>query len=228
MRNENPEKENQLKQETEKFSVLPEKSVEFNEDWSVTFPEVTLSNPLESLSYVREQEKAIISKLRESRDSNEYVINEVKEMLEDAFNWWYHSDNSRPKEKRPGEKSAVCSDCDYEWDKKYYVDWPIKFLSEYEGSLQKFMDLIAEELKNREYWWWDSLYVMCDRFWITVEEFKNMDTTSIIEMVKKDIKNIPSLNPSTCRNNMWEHLWVASFYLSAICWASEKLWYKGY
>jgi hypothetical protein len=35
------------------------------------------------LKYAREQEKAVISKLRES---NEYVISEVKEILEQLFN----------------------------------------------------------------------------------------------------------------------------------------------
>ena len=191
--------------------------------WTVTLPEKNFANLKEALAYTREQEKAIISKLRES---NEYIVNEVKEMLEDAFNWWYHSDNNLPKEEWGGEKSAVCNDYSYESAKIRYIDWPIKFLSEYEGSLQNFMDLVAEELKSREYWWWDSLYVMCDRFWVTVEEFKNMDTASIIEMVKKDIKKIPSLNPSTCSNDMRQHLWAAEFYCDAITNACKKLWYK--
>lgn len=173
------------------------------------------------MKYAREQEKIIISKLRES---NEYVINEVKEMLEDAFRWWYHSDKIR---EGRYEKSAVCSDHEYECAKSNYTERPIKFLSEYEGNLQNFMDLVAEELKNREYWCWNSLYILCDRFWITIEEFKKMDTVSIIEMVKKDIKNIQSLNPSTCYNNMGEHLWAAEFYYFVITAACRKLWYKG-
>ena len=53
-----------------------------------------------------------------------------------------------------------------------------------------------------------------------------MDAVSLIEKVKEDIKNIPSLNPSTCANNMNEHLWAASFYLYAIKQVCENLWYK--
>ncbi len=208
----------------ESHNILDDKSIILDEKtWTVTLPEKNLANLREALAYTREQEKVIISKLRES---NEYLVNEIKEMLEAAFQWWYHSDNNRPKEKRPGEKSAVCDDYNYESTKQYYIDWPIKFLSEYEGNLQNFMDLVAEELKDRESWRWDSLYVMCNRSWISVEDFKKMDTDSIIEMVKKDIKKIPRLNPSSCVNNMNEHLWAASFYLSAIRWACEKLWYK--
>ena len=209
---------------TETQNIVDDKFINIDKGtWAVVLPERKLANLQEALAYTREQEKAIISKLRES---NEYIVNEVKEMLEDAFNWWYHSDNNLPKEKRGGKKSAVCSDYSYESAKKRYIDWPIKFLSEYEGSLQDFMKLLAEELKSREFWWWDDLYIMCDRFWITVKEFKNMDTTSIIEMVKKDIKNIPSLNPSTCLNDMRQHLWAAEFYSDAIINACRKLWYK--
>lgn len=200
-----------------------EKTIEFRENWTVILPWVTLRNPSEALRYVREQEKMIVSKMRES---NEYVVNEVKEMLEDAFNWWYHSDNNRPKERRGGEKSAVCSDYDYESDKISFVEWPIKFLSEYEWSLQNFMDLVVEELKWREFWWWDNFNVMCKRFWVSKDELMKLDTVSFIEKMKKDIKNIPQLSPTTCANDMNEHLWAASFYLFAIKNACEKLWYK--
>lgn len=218
------EKLNQNKEVTkteESHNIFDDKSIVLNEEtWTVTLPEKKLANLREALAYTRKQEKAIISKLRES---NEYIINEVKEMLKNAFNWWYHSDKIR---EWWYKYSDVCSDDDYKSAKLNYTEKPIKFLSEYEGNLQNFMDLVAEELKSREYWWWNSLYIMCNRFWITVEEFKNMDTISIIEMVKKDIKNIPSLNPSTCANDMREHLWAANFYYYAITDACKKLWYK--
>jgi hypothetical protein len=43
---------------------------------------VTLSNPSEALKYIRSLENSTISKLRES---NEYVINEIKDILEKAY-----------------------------------------------------------------------------------------------------------------------------------------------
>ena len=208
---------------SEKSNILPETQLKFNEDGTVTIPEVTLWNPSEALKYIRELENSTILKLRES---NEYIINEVKEMLETAFQWWYHSDNNRPKERRGGEKSAVCSDHDYDFDKKYYLDSPIKFLSEYKWNLQKFMDLLAQEIKWREFWCWNDLYIMCERFWISIEELKNMDSMSLIELIKEDIKNIPLLNNTTCCNNTWEHLWAARFYLNSIKSVCEKFWYK--
>lgn len=213
--------QNEVTKAKKSHNVLSDEPIIINErTGTVTLPEKNLANLKEALAYTREQEKAIISKLRES---NEYVVNEVKEMLEEAFNWWYHSDKIR---EGWYKYSAVCSDYDYKSAKSKYTEGPIKFLSEYEGDLQNFMDLVAEELKNRKYWWWNSLHILCDRFWITVEEFKKMDTASIIEMVKKDIKNIPSLYPSTCSNDIREHLWAAEFYYFAITNACKKLWYK--
>lgn len=207
----------------EKSDILPEIKLQFNEDGSVTIPEVTLSNPSEALKYIRLQENNIISKIRES---NEYVVNEVKEMVESAFDWWYHHDKFRDWPEEWYTKSANCSDYNYDSNKEYYVDWPIKFLSEYKWNLQNFMDLLAQEIKRREFWRWNSLYVMCKRFGVSVEELKNMDTVSLIELIKNDIKNIPSLNQSTQMGDMNERLWAGNFYLSAIRDVCKKLWYK--
>lgn len=206
----------------EKTDILPEKQLKFNEDGTITIPEVTLQNPLETLKYLKQQEEKVVSKLRES---NEYVVKEIKWMLEDAFQYWFHSDKIKVIEPWY-TKSQVCSDHDYEFSKRYYVDLPIEFLSKYEWKLQNFMELLAQELKEREFWWGDSLYVLCQRFGISIEELKQMDTTSIVKIIKNDIKNIPSLSPTTQLGNMKEHLWAAKFYLTLIQSVCEKLWFK--
>lgn len=203
--------------------ILPKDQLIFNPDGSVTLPNVTLWNPLEALKFLDNQRNLIIKELRES---NEYVINEVKDMIESAFDGGYHHDAFRYWPEEWYTKSANCSDYNYESDKDHYVNWPIKFLSEYTWSLQNFMDLLAQEIKWREFWWWNSLYVMCERFGISIDELKNMDNQSLIELIKNDIKNIPSLRNSTCWNDMWERLWAASFYLEAIKSVCKKFWYR--
>ena len=207
--------DNTTAEKTEKF---PEKNVQFNEDGSITIPEVTLWNPVETLNFLRYQEKKVLSKLRES---NEYVVNEVKEMLEDAF-YWTWSDKYPDKENSHYEYSYS-----YQHDKRVSVDHPLKFLSKYQWDLSKLSDFIAQALKNRrKAWYWNTFEVLCRRFWVSENELLNMDTASIIDKMKEDIKNIPSLKISTCYNDMYERAWSGHAYIFIIKDALECLWYN--
>ena len=71
----------------EKFETMNDSTVEkakefseviFNEDGSVTSPEVTLWNPYEALRYFDEQNKLVLKKIREE---NEPVIKEISDLL---------------------------------------------------------------------------------------------------------------------------------------------------
>lgn len=71
----------------EKFETMSDSTVEkakefseviFNEDGSVTSPEVTLWNPYEALRYFDEQKKLVLKKIREE---NEPVIKEISDLL---------------------------------------------------------------------------------------------------------------------------------------------------
>ena len=174
-------------------------SIEIADDWSVTLPEVTLSNPSEALKFVRKQERALVSKLRES---NEYVVNEVKEMLEQIFN------------SRDGKKKM-----EWYWDGKYdtpnghhydnyeefqkgrYIWEPIEFLTNYEWSLSIFMKRLDQKLKYR----WDSwrfnprIVKRWNLDWFTQDEMSKLpreefimriEGASLIEKFKEDIKKI--------------------------------------
>jgi len=227
MVNEKLDNEKKLNQGTEKTEILPEKKLSFNEDWSVTFPEVTLSNPLESLKYAREQEKAVISKLRES---NEYVISEVKEILEQLFNWW-----SWKERKWYGGSTYTTSKWHYyenyeSYKRGCFVDEPIEFLENYEWSLSKFMDKLDEKLKED---WMIGVYKpkyisvkmknKLNELWRR-EELKSSDLKDIsfVELFKEEIQNLSKMPEST--SDDFYHL--KSQYLWYIIRVCEDLWYK--
>lgn len=205
------------KPEIESNNPLNENAIVFNEKkWTVTLPKTTLANLWEALSYLKELEQLITYEMRKS---NEYVVKEITDILNNAFNWWYNFD--RIDSKNWHNKSDVCNDHSYDSNKSYYVEKPLKFLSEYEWDLWRFMDSVAQEIKLREMWWWEDFNNMCKRFWVSKDELEDMDTVSLIQKIKEDINNIHLLTPITYR------LWVAKFYLSVILKVCEDFWYKG-
>lgn len=196
---------------SEKSDILPEAQLKFNEDGSVTIPEVTLSNPSEALKYIRSLENSTLSKLRES---NEYVLNEVKELLEGALSWIIYE-----KKITDYENSRY-----YQDQKETYVEKPLKFLSKYKGNLSQFMDIIAETLKTAYEPAADCLW-MRDRFWVSKEELSSMDTISIIKKMKKDMNTMHGYNPY--RGSLGRS-WTGEYYLVIIEESLKKLWYDKY
>ena len=228
MVNEKLDNETQLKKGTEKAETLPEKSVKFKEDWSVVFPEVTLSNPLESLKYVRAQEKLIISKLRES---NEYVISEVKEILELLFNWWsgkklpdWYGDGSRTTSKWHHYENREA------YQRGCFVDEPIEFLENYEWSLSKFMDKLDEKLKED---WMIGVYKpkyisvkmknKLNELWRR-EELKSSDLKDIsfVELFKEEIQNLSKM-PESTSDDFYHLKYQYMWNIIRVC---QDLWYK--
>lgn len=63
---------------SEKYDILPETQLQFNEDGSVTSPEVTLWNTHEALRYFDEQRKLVLERIREE---SEPVIKEISNLL---------------------------------------------------------------------------------------------------------------------------------------------------
>jgi len=196
---------------TEKSDILPESQLKFNEDGSVTIPEVTLSNQSEALKYIRSLEKGTLSKLRES---NEYVINEVKKILEGALSWIIYE-----KKITDYENSRY-----YQDQKETYVEKPLKFLSKYKGNLSQFMDIIAETLKTAYYPAADCIW-MRDRFWVSKEELSSMDTISIIKKIEKDINTFQEHGYNNPYRGSLGRSWAGEYYLLIIEEALKKLWY---
>lgn len=225
----NPEKDlinqwEKLPQSQEKKNDF-EKSIEFNENWSVTLPWVTLWNPSEALRYVREQENQIISRMRES---NEYVISEVKKMLELLFNWWSWKD---------GDGSYMTP----EWrvinhEQFYrgnYVENPIAFLENHEWSLSRFMDKLEEELK--EDWImqrYNPKYISRKtknkldelREWKSISELYSMDLEDIsfVEIFKEEIQKLSNM-PESESEDFYHLKFNYMRYIIRVC---ENLWYK--
>lgn len=199
-------------QNWEKTQILPEKQLQFNENGSITIPEVTLWNPNEVLKYLKNQEKIIIAKLRES---NNNVFNEVKWMLEN-IQWWLESywDKLPP--------------AFYQrWKKEKNADMLLKFLSEYEWSLENFMDVLVANFKKQIGRWDDDrFYMMCRRIGISKDEFMKLDNQKIIEKIKEDINKIPTIDDRHVPS-WWLHdrYHVANFYFSIIQNTCTDFWY---
>lgn len=207
-----------------------EKNIQINENWSITLPEVTLWNLPEALRFVKNQEKSIISKMRES---NEYVINEVKEMLELLFNnWsgrklteWYSSIGCEY------ETSKWHHYKNYEDYKRwYFIEEPIEFLENYKWSLSNFMDRLEEDLKNEwimtrykpKYINWKTQNKLNELRWKSVNELKWMDLSGIsfVEIFKEEIKNLSEMPES---DSLYRLKFNYIHYILGIC---EELWYK--
>lgn len=207
-----------------------EKDIQFDENWSVTLPEVTLWNPSEALRFVRAQEKKLISKMRES---NEYVINEVKEMLELLFNRW----SGRKLPEWYGDGPYRTSKGHYyknhdEYQRWYFVEEPIEFLENHEWSLSDFMDRLEDELKEE---WimqrYNPKYINVRtqnkldelrRIPISELEWMDLSEVSFVEIFKEEIKNLSEMPES--ESDKFYHL--KFFYMSYILRICEKLWYK--
>lgn len=207
-----------------------EKSIQFDESWTVTLPEVILSNPFEALRFVRNQERKILSKMRES---NKYVIDEVKEMLELLFNRWsgkkvvdWYADNSY-------ETSKWHQYANYEEYQRWcFVFEPIEFLENHEWSLSNFMDMLEKELKeewilqryNPQYINNNTQNKLNELRWKSIKELRWMDLSNIsfVEIFKEEIKNLSKMPES--ESEYFYHLkFNYMWYIIGIC---EKLWYK--
>ena len=205
-----------------------EKNVEIAEDWFVTLPEVTLSNPSEALKFLKKQERALVSKLRES---NEYVVNEVKEMLEQIFNsrdgrkkieWYWDGMYDTP--------NGHHYDSYEEFQKGRYIWEPLEFLSNYEWSLSTFMKRLDQKLKYR----WDSwrfnprIVKRWNLEWFTQDEMsklpreefiKRIEGVSLIEKFKEDIKKISQEPEDT------EMYQLKSDYMEIIIEVCKDMWF---
>ena len=207
-----------------------EKNIQFAENWSITLPEVTLWNLQEALRFIRNQEKSIISKMRES---NEYVINEVKEMLELLFNNWSGRKLPEWYGKVGGwyKTSKWHYYVNYEDYKRwYFIEEPIEFLENYEWSLSNFMNRLEENLKNEwimtrykpKYINWKTQNKLNELRWKSVNELKWMDLSGIsfVEIFKEEIKNLSKMPESD------GFYWLKFEYIHYILGICEELWYK--
>jgi len=216
----------QLKEQKNDF----EKNIQFDENWRVTLPEVTLWNLSEALRFVRNQEKSIVSKMRES---NEYTVNEVKEMLESLFNWWsgkklteWYADSKYTTSKWHNYKNYE------EYQRWCYVEEPIEFLENHEWSLSNFMDRLEKELKDE---WimqrYNPKYVdlktqnkLNELRRKSISELKWMDLSEIsfVEIFKEEIKNLSEM-PESGSDDFYH---LKSDYMRYILRICQELWYK--
>lgn len=216
----------QLKEQKNDF----EKNIQFEENWRVTLPEVTLWNLSEALRFVRNQERSIVSKMRES---NEYTVNEIKEMLESLFNWW----SGRKLTEWHGDGEYTTSKWHYyknyeEYTRWCYVEEPIEFLENHEWSLSNFMDRLEKELKDE---WimqrYNPKYVdlktqnkLNELRRKSISELKWMDLSDIsfVEIFKEEIKNLSEM-PESGSDDFYHLKFDYMRYILRIC---KELWYK--
>jgi len=188
----------------EKSDILPETQLKFNEDGSVTIPEITLSNPSEALKYIRFLE----NKLKESK---EYVVNEITEIVEKVF-------------------KSIYSDFDDYHKSQHYNDdikKPLNFLMWYKWDLSSFLYYFVKEIAQemyRQIGWTGSKYMLEKYGLLSVNQLHSMPREDLLIRVKERVNDLPSLDPG--RSTVLDRGYAGQLYLRCFKKACEKYWYN--